>query len=191
MAFNHFNFNSANYTNTQALEAFSMNNASSFALQHDVTVTTPSAGTFTAAVTDICAKVGHGMLTGLKVRVSTTTTLPAGLAAVTDYYVIADTVDTFKLASSLAFALAGTAIDITDTGTGTHTVTPTALAGGVIKMQESVDGTNWYDISGVTANITATGIAKLEGTTKCGQVRPYLTMTAGQLTLVLKANTKT
>lgn len=79
-------------------------------------------GTFTAATTDICTKTAHGFVTGQKVRVSSTATLPAGLAAATTYYVIKLTADTFKLASTDANATAGTAVDITDTGTGTHSI---------------------------------------------------------------------
>lgn len=57
-----------------------------------------------------------------RVQVSTTTTLPAPLAAATDYYVIKVNDTTIKLATSYANAVAGTAIDITTTGTGTHTL---------------------------------------------------------------------
>lgn len=79
--------------------------------------------TFTAAVTDICTAADTILLeTGTPVRVSSATTLPAGLSANTTYYVIFQSSTTFKLATSFANALAGTAIDITDTGTGTHTV---------------------------------------------------------------------
>lgn len=190
MNYNNIKTDSTTYTYTQGLTGIPMDQYNSFVFQHDVTVSTPSAATFTAAVTDICTSAAHGMKTGLKVRVSSTTTLPAGLAAATDYFVIYLSANTFSLASSLADAQAGTALDITDTGTGTHTVTPTALAGGVLKVQESPNGTDWYDISGVTANITATGKALLTGTSRCGQIRPYLTMTAGQIDLVLSINTK-
>jgi len=62
------------------------------------------------------------LLTGTRVQVSTTTTLPAPLAAATNYYLIRVTDTTFKLATTYANAIAGTAIDITTTGTGTHTV---------------------------------------------------------------------
>ncbi len=80
-------------------------------------------GTFTAANTDICTKAAHGLLTGDQVTVSSGTTLPAGLAANTYYYVIKIDADTFKLAASLADALAGTpAVDISDAGSGTHTI---------------------------------------------------------------------
>ncbi len=84
--------------------------------------------TFTAdAGTDICtwtstANIPSNVLTGTKVRLTTTTTLPAGLALATDYYVIKLSDTTFSLATSYANAVAGTAINITDAGTGTHTV---------------------------------------------------------------------
>lgn len=88
-----------------------------------LTTVAPSA-TFTAvAGTDICT-AGDTILThtGTEVTLTTTGTLPAGLATSTTYYLIYQTATTFKVASSLANAFAGTAIDITDTGTGTHTV---------------------------------------------------------------------
>ena len=84
------------------------------------------ADTFTAdAGTDICTytsttNIPSNVLTGTRMRLTTTTTLPAGLATATDYYYIKVTDDTFKLATSYANAIAGTAINITDAGTGTH-----------------------------------------------------------------------
>lgn len=93
------------------------------------TNTLSQSDTFTAdAGTDICtytstANFPSNILTGTRVRLTTTTTLPAGLATATDYYVIRVTDSTFKLATSYANAIAGTAINITDAGTGTHTIT--------------------------------------------------------------------
>ena len=84
--------------------------------------------TFTAdASTDIITmtsttNIPSNILTGTRVRLTTTTTLPGGLALATDYYVIKVTDSTFKLATSYANAVAGTAINITDAGTGTHTM---------------------------------------------------------------------
>lgn len=83
--------------------------------------------TFTAATTDICTYTSttsypSNILVGTRVRLTTTTTLPAPLALATDYYVIRLSDTTFSLATSYANAIAGTAIDITTTGTGTHTV---------------------------------------------------------------------
>lgn len=84
--------------------------------------------TFTAdASTDTCtwtstANIPSNVLTGTRVRLTTSGTLPGGLATATDYYVIKGSDTTFKLATSFANARAGTQIDITDAGTGTHTV---------------------------------------------------------------------
>jgi hypothetical protein len=85
--------------------------------------------TFTAdAGTDLCtytstANIPSNILTGTRVRLTTTTTLPGGLATATDYYVIRMSDTTFELASSYANAIAGTQVNITDAGTGTHTIT--------------------------------------------------------------------
>lgn len=68
------------------------------------------------------ANIPSNILTGTRVRLTTTTTLPAPLATATDYYVIRVTDGTCKLATTYANAIAGTAIDITTTGTGTHTM---------------------------------------------------------------------
>lgn len=91
------------------------------------TITTRTA-TFTAdASTDICTytsttSLPSNLLTGTRNRLTTTTTLPAGLATATDYYLIRVNDTTFKLATSYANAIAGTAINITDAGTGAHTI---------------------------------------------------------------------
>lgn len=93
------------------------------------TNTLSQSDTFTAnAGTDVCtwtstASKSYNVLNGTRVRLTTTTTLPAGLSLATDYYVIKLSDTTFSLATSYANAVAGTAINITDAGTGTHTVT--------------------------------------------------------------------
>jgi hypothetical protein len=79
--------------------------------------------TFTAAATDIITVSSTtNYTTGTPVTVTTTGTLPAGLATETIYYVINVSSTTIKLATTAANATAGTAIDITSTGSGTHTL---------------------------------------------------------------------
>jgi hypothetical protein len=88
-----------------------------------LTNTISSFSDFTAdASTDILTHSNINLFRYTRVQVSTTTTLPSGLAAATDYYVIKVTDTEIKLATSYANAVAGTAIDITDAGTGTHTI---------------------------------------------------------------------
>lgn len=93
----------------------------------NLTNTLSAFSTFTAdAGTDILTSTGTLGFANLfpytRVQVSTTTTLPAGLSAATDYYVIRVSDTEIKLATSYANAVAGTAINITDAGTGTHTL---------------------------------------------------------------------
>lgn len=76
--------------------------------------------TFTAATTDIITTgAAHGYSLGDKLRVSSTGTLPGGLAANTDYYVVAIlSTTTIKVSATPN----GPVLDITSTGSGTHTV---------------------------------------------------------------------
>lgn len=163
-----------------------------YSVQFDYDDLTPSAGAFTAAVTDICTKNSHGYTTGLKVQVSTTGTLPAGLSAGTDYFVIVGTANTFALSDTLAHALAGTdIINIGDSGTGTHTITPTPIAGGNVKLQGSNDKTKWTDIASGGGNITADGsvIYNFSGV-YYKYVKAVFTLTAGQVALTGNLFTK-
>lgn len=162
-----------------------------------VTVQAPAAGVFTAtAATDVLNKVAHGFLTGLKVQVSTTTTLPAPLAAVTDYFVIKIDADNFYLATTLVNAQAGTRIDITTAGTGVQTVTPTALAGASVKLQGTTDdvisaSSVWFDLPiYASGDISKSGsisasvnILLSEVDPTVNQIAAYYTLTAGQLSV--------
>jgi len=88
-----------------------------------LTNTLSAFSTFTAdAPSDVCTHSNINLMPYTRVQLTTTTTLPAGLSLATDYYVIKVTDTTIKLATSYANAVAGTAINITDAGTGTHTI---------------------------------------------------------------------
>lgn len=78
--------------------------------------------TFTADDATDELTVAREYTTGEKVRVSSAGTLPSGLSSGTDYYVIKVDATTIKLATSIANAHQGTEIDITSTGSGTHTI---------------------------------------------------------------------
>lgn len=157
-------------------------------LQALVTVSTPSAKAFATsdvnATANTITEPAHGFKTGLKGQFTTTTTLPAGLDLTTDYFVIVVDANTYKVAATLALAQAGTAVDITDAGTGTHTFTPTTLAGGALKLQASNDGgTTYSDITNATVSITTTATVLLVSQLIAGyaKVRGAVYLTAGQL----------
>jgi hypothetical protein len=76
--------------------------------------------TFTVtAATDVFASVAHGFNNGDPLKFSSTTTLPAPLVAGKVYYVINKNTDDYQVAEIRN----GTPVDLTDTGTGTHTAT--------------------------------------------------------------------
>lgn len=104
----------------------------------------------------------HGMATGDgPLRLSTTGALPTGLAVATDYYAIVVSATVIKLATTLANALAGTAVDITAIGSGVTTIT---LAGADVTSDgiyvpdhgmETGDG----PVRVVTSGVLPTGLA--------------------------------
>lgn len=159
----------------------------SVSYQVSATVDTPANKTFLAAAvtidpTNTITIASHGFTTALKVQISNPGTLPTGISAVTDYFVIVVDANTIKLASSALNAVAGTAISITNIGSGTNTVNVTALAGASIKLQQSNDGDNWSDLGSATS-ITATAVIYLEKDRPTSRfVRQYLTLTAGHIT---------
>jgi len=73
---------------------------------------------FTAATSDLITITAHGFAVNTTVQVVSSGTLPAPLTAGTIYFVRDVTANTFKL----ALTAGGAAIDITTTGTGTHTM---------------------------------------------------------------------
>ena len=75
---------------------------------------------FTAdAGTDTFTSAGHGLSDNDIVVLTTTGTLPTGLATLTRYYVISSTTNTFQLSATHG----GSAVDISSTGSGTHSFT--------------------------------------------------------------------
>lgn len=66
---------------------------------------------------DLINAPGHGLSNGAVVSMTSTGTLPAGLAAGQSYFVVSATTDTFKVSTTKG----GSAVDITGSGTGTRT----------------------------------------------------------------------
>lgn len=110
-----------------------------------------TATTFTADnTTEKFTAADHGLETGDgPFTVSSTTTLPAGLAAATNYWIIRINANTFYLASSLANAYAGTVVAITDNGTGTHTISSGATT------ERGLDAEFLYTLTQTETNIDA------------------------------------
>lgn len=116
-------------------------------------------GTFTAATTDIVTSNSHGLKENDKVVLTTTGTLPAGLSLATTYYAKKITTNTFKLSESPQENVSNF-VDVTDTGTGTHTWT--MRADGSALDTEAADTVVLEFISDNSADLTV----KLQGSTQ-------------------------
>jgi hypothetical protein len=86
-------------------------------------------GTGVFTLTGMPTSPMYSLSTGQTTVLSTTGSLPTGVVAATKYYVIALTATTFKLASTPANALAGTAIALSGSQSGTQTATLSRVAG--------------------------------------------------------------
>jgi hypothetical protein len=96
--------------------------------------------TITIATPGVVTWSGHGLSTGTPVIFSTTGALPTGITAGTTYYVIAVDTNTFRIATSLANALAGTAVNTSGSQSGTHTGQRGAID-QMLSVQSVVAGT--------------------------------------------------
>lgn len=127
--------------------------------------------TFTAdAGSNLLTKVAHGLRTGDgPIRVANSGGgLPGGLAALTDYWIVKSTDDTFFLATSFINAIraGATTIDITTAGTGTHTLS----AGGACTRATLLRVQGNAVVDGVTtaAELTVTGETAIGGSATVG-----------------------
>lgn len=77
--------------------------------------------TITIANPGVITWAGHGMVSGMKVRFTTTSAMPTGIVAATTYWVFVIDANTFKLSTSLANLQAGTFITTTGSQSGVHT----------------------------------------------------------------------
>jgi len=82
-----------------------------------------NSNTFTANAGTDALTYTNDWKSGTKVRFTTSGTLPAGLSLATDYWLVRTSSTTATVATSYANYVAGTIVDITDTGSGTHTLT--------------------------------------------------------------------
>lgn len=103
-----------------------------------------AAGTVSAVTigSDSLTVNSHPFDTGDRIFISSTGTIPGGLSALTEFFVIDTDANTIKLASTKANAIANTAIDITSTGSGTIVVAHTKYLEATGNGLLSIDGEN-------------------------------------------------
>ncbi len=78
--------------------------------------------TVTIATPGVFTLTSHGLLARQRIYLTSTGSLPTGLAVDTNYYIIFVDANTFRLATTLANAKAGTAINTTGSQSGVHSL---------------------------------------------------------------------
>lgn len=140
---------------------------------------------------DTITIASHALYTGLKIQLTIDGgTLPTGVTTGTDYFVIVVDVNTIKLASTLAYAQAGTAINITSQGTAGQeaTVTAVSLAGASLTLAYSANDASllagvWKDVASATS-ITADAVIAITATDIGYKYLRYsYAITAGSMTV--------
>lgn len=104
-------------TDDSARTAYAAAVAAAYGAADTATVPTTDVNTTDNTITE----TAHNYVTGQKVLYTAGGTAITGLTTATNYYVIVVDDDTFKLATTAANALAGTAIDISGTGNNAQT----------------------------------------------------------------------
>lgn len=179
---------SVSTTGTQCLDGID-----NFSVQSVYTDATPAAKVFPSSGVstgnNTLTLASHGLSTGIVGQFTTSDTLPTGISAMTDYYIIRVDANTVAIATSLDNAVAGTKVDITTQGVGDQTFTPTALAGATLKLQASNDNTNWTDIPDASYSISASGnsIINVDGAAY-RYVRAVFTPGSGALSMTVSLN---
>ena len=113
-----------NATKSKAVLWNKSNTSGKYVSYYGVTVAASAVTTGTEKIT----MSSHTFQTGDTVQVATSDTIPTGLAINTTYYVIDSGTNDIQLATTLANATAGTAINITGQGAGNHTITNVVIA---------------------------------------------------------------
>lgn len=175
-----------------------------------ITANNPSNPTFQQADVDTDADsvdVGTALPTGTRISELTSTgTLPAGLATSTVYYAVDNGDGTNSFATSRANALAGTLVDITDTGSvgATHTIVVDTTLAGTIKLQKNLEplGVNidpiWVDVDddevlNGNASLSYSAAGNLNWVMRdiaFHSVRALITNTSGTINVALRVNGK-
>jgi microcystin-dependent protein len=101
--------------------------------------------------TNTITETAHGLSNGQRLYLTSTGTIPAGLASFTKYFIVGAAANTFQL----ALTSGGAAIDITSQGTGTHSFYKAFLAADVRgRVPMGVDNMGGSDAARVTSAST-------------------------------------
>lgn len=136
------------YSYSQTLFSSQAGDYTNFVPNDAGSVETQAAGSWTIA-TDLVTVASNNTtwIDGYKIQLTTSDTLPSGLALATDYYVYRSDSTHIGFATTAVNAYAGTLIDFTDQGVGNHTITlQDTCTGDACAMQYTIASNNVNEI---------------------------------------------
>lgn len=143
-----------NKAGTLETGAIALDNSIGFSVAFDCTESSLTNKTFNSVSLNSFSVTSHGYETGLKVRFTTSGSLPTGLSLLTDYYLIKISADTLMVASSQVNALNGEFLTISG-GSGTHTISVQSFSGAYLLLEASLDGEKWIELQDSYRKITS------------------------------------
>lgn len=126
-------------------EVLSLDDSLGFSVAYKKTDSILTNKTFDTVSLNAFSISAHGYKTGLKVRFTTSGTLPTGLSLATDYYLIAISENTLMVADTQQNASDGVFLTISG-GSGTHTVSVQTFLPCYVKLEGSLDNEEWFQI---------------------------------------------
>lgn len=171
-------------------EEYSLDNSMGFAVVFKKTDSSLTNKIFSSVSLDAFSITNHGYKTGLKVRFTTSGTLPTGLLVLTDYYLIRVSDNVLMVASSQANALDGDYIALTG-GSGTHTVSVQAFEPVLLKLKGTIDGEIWVDLPDSFVNIANEAQMMEHEAAYFHKVKAQIILGAGQYSVNCKIMIKT
>lgn len=166
----------------------SLDNSVGFCIVYKKTNETTSDKTFTTVSLNSFDITNHGYKTGLKVRF-TGASLPTGLSAGVDYFLIRISDNVLMVASSYENAINGEFISISG-GSGTHTVHVQAYEPIYLKLQASIDDELWVDIPNGLVSLANSAQMLEHEAAYFHKLRPILLCDGGQYDVSCKIMVK-
>jgi len=165
-------------------DPISLDDAAGFALVSVATDVTPANTEFESDDVSFALSLivinTHAMETGLRVKFTTTGTLPSGLTVGVEYYVIRNTENIIRLATSLDNAKNMTYLTLADAGVGTHTISPVIGTKPTIHLEATIDGTVWAKITNSVHPISSIPVMIEHEAAYYHKVRSIITIEYGQ-----------
>lgn len=172
--------------NAQGYDVFIYDNAGTLTLE--ALEWTNATITCTSASPGVVTWTAHGLATGNSVTFTNSGGgLPTGISANVQYWITKIDANTFKISTTMANVAAGTFVNTSSTGTGTHTGhSPTLRATALVRQNGA-----WYKTGALTRRYLGSFFTTATTTTESSLANRYLFNAYNQIQLPMKVQDST